>query len=216
MNNNSVKTILVAIAMVAAQGVAAQFKLTAHETSEKLMYAQYMQSTNSGTVTEVAHLPFKGMPIDGTLKGYSQKLKNKGFDQRSVQKNVVLFRGAFAGKEACDIYIAGKGPKVYMVGVMLSELVKPIEAQALYAQMVEFIKLKYGKESFQLRPEVTVDTLTNAVITQDKTLTSWVREKGTLELSIEREGNMCYVLLCYFDNVNYYIKYDATNIIRDL
>ena len=30
--------------------------------------------------TESPHLTFKGVPIDGTLNGYVQKMKQKGFD----------------------------------------------------------------------------------------------------------------------------------------
>lgn len=196
------KMVMMLLAACMAVAAQAQFKLSASDTSEKLMYAQYMQVTNNGTNQNVEHFTWKGMAIDGSLKGMKQKMLNKNFKHTSQQKSVMLFQGEFAGQEECNIYIAGKGSKVYMVGVMLTSLVKPIEAQALYAQMVELIKSKYGKESFQE--------------TEEQYLTSWVREKGTLELSIEREGGMCYVLLCYFDNVNYHISYDATKILKDL
>lgn len=199
---NMKKIVLMVLAAGMAVAVQAQFKLSANETSEKMMYAQYMQVTNNGTNATVEHMTWKGMAIDGTLKGMKQKMLNKNYKHTSQQKSVMLFQGEFAGQEDCNIYIAGKGSKVYMVGVMLTPLQKPIESQALYAQMVELIKSKYGKESYQ--------------ISEEQYLTSWVREKGTIELSIETEGAMSYVLLCYFDNVNYHISYDASKILKDL
>ena len=44
------------------------------------------------------HLSFKGIPIEGSMTAFCQKLKAKGFTQMGRDNNVTMFTGDFTGR----------------------------------------------------------------------------------------------------------------------
>ncbi len=50
---------------------------------------------------EVEHLKFKGVPIDGTLEEFVERLEDVGFARITVSEGVGLLSGSFAGKHGC-------------------------------------------------------------------------------------------------------------------
>lgn len=46
------------------------------------------------------HLSFKGIPIDGSMTTFCQKLKEKGFTSIGRNENIALFTGTFTGRSA--------------------------------------------------------------------------------------------------------------------
>ena len=46
------------------------------------------------------HLSFKGIPIEGSMTEFCQKLKTKGFTQLGRDNNVTTFTGDFTGRQA--------------------------------------------------------------------------------------------------------------------
>lgn len=46
------------------------------------------------------HLSFKGIPIEGSMTEFCQKLKAKGFTSVGREKNLTLFSGDFTGRKA--------------------------------------------------------------------------------------------------------------------
>ena len=46
------------------------------------------------------HLSFKGLPIEGSMTGFCQKLSDKGFVKLGCEDNTTLFMGDFTGREA--------------------------------------------------------------------------------------------------------------------
>ena len=46
------------------------------------------------------HLKFKGIPIEGSMKSFCQKLETKGFSKAVSDANSTIFRGDFAGSNA--------------------------------------------------------------------------------------------------------------------
>ena len=47
------------------------------------------------------HLSFKGIPIEGSMTEFCQKLKSKGFTSIGRENNITLFSGDFTA--LCDI-----------------------------------------------------------------------------------------------------------------
>ena len=45
------------------------------------------------------HLSFKGIPIEGSMTAFCQKLKAKGFTQMGRDNNVTMFTGDFTGRQ---------------------------------------------------------------------------------------------------------------------
>ena len=46
------------------------------------------------------HLSFKGIPIEGSMTSFCQKLKAKGFTSIGRDNNITLFTGDFTGRKA--------------------------------------------------------------------------------------------------------------------
>lgn len=64
------------------------------------------------------HLTFKGIPIEGDLSGFCQKLRGKGFIQTGSQDNVLLFKGNFTGRQATvGVFSTDNGQDVFSVEV---------------------------------------------------------------------------------------------------
>jgi len=49
------------------------------------------------------HLMFKGVPIDGTLSEYVEKMKLNGFTLLGSENNGAIFNGEFANYQNCKI-----------------------------------------------------------------------------------------------------------------
>lgn len=81
-------------------------------------------------VSAQTHLKFMGIPINGHINTFSQKLIAKGFKQLPANQQLPdsrLFQGTFSGESA--YLLVGYSPKtktVYYVGVFIKDLSKSI------------------------------------------------------------------------------------------
>lgn len=65
------------------------------------------------------HLSFMGIPIEGSMTTFCQKLKDKGFNSVGSDKNLMLFTGNFTGRTATvGIQATDNGTDVCAVGVI--------------------------------------------------------------------------------------------------
>ena len=51
------------------------------------------------------HLKFMGIPINGTLESFTQKLVAKGLKRERGWENTGAFSGTFAGESNCEVYV---------------------------------------------------------------------------------------------------------------
>ena len=51
------------------------------------------------------HLKFKGIPIDGTVSNFVEKLKQKGYTYVTETNGSVILKGAFASTKDCLIFV---------------------------------------------------------------------------------------------------------------
>ena len=58
-----------------------------------------------------AHLSFKGVPIDGTLTEYVNKMKAAGFTHIGTEDGIALMQGDFAGYKNCTIGVQTLKPR---------------------------------------------------------------------------------------------------------
>lgn len=64
------------------------------------------------------HLLFKGIPIEGSMTTFCQKLEDKGFVSVGSDNDVMMFRGDFTGREAnVNVIATDKGKNVFSVVV---------------------------------------------------------------------------------------------------
>lgn len=68
------------------------------------------------------HLSFKGIPIEGSMTEFCQKLKTKGFTQLGRDNNVTTFTGDFTGRQATvGVGATDDGKSVHSVVVIFDE-----------------------------------------------------------------------------------------------
>ncbi len=67
------------------------------------------------------HLSFKGIPIEGSMTEFCQKLRDKGFTSIGREDNLSLFSGDFTGREATvGVTATDDGKNVFAVVVMFN------------------------------------------------------------------------------------------------
>ena len=96
------------------------------------------------------HLTFKGIPITGTLESFAQELGAKGFKKTYSDKNVVVFKGEFAGYSGCEIYVY-KAPNrniVYKVVVFFPKESSWVYLEKEYNHFKGVLTNKYGDPSW--------------------------------------------------------------------
>ena len=138
------------------------------------------------------HLSFKGIPIEGSMTAYCQKLKTKGFTQMGHDNNVTMFKGDFTGRQATiGVGATDDGKTVHSVVVIFDESDEWNTLVSTYDYYKGLYTRKYGKPSAcrehnpsrrdsntSLMYELWEGTVTYA--------STWNVTGGTIELSIEK------------------------------
>lgn len=162
--------------------------------------------------TESPHLSFKGVPIDGTLNEYVQKMKQKGFEYLGTEDGIAILSGDFAAYKGCTIGVATLKQKdlVSKITVVFPSCETWASLANNYYSLKEMLTEKYGEpddvtEKFQgySEPRDDNDRMYNVKMDRCKYLTTFRTPKGDIQLSIGHNSVMsCYLLLSYFDKIN--------------
>lgn len=156
------------------------------------------------------HLSFKGIPIEGNMTEFCQKLKTKGFTQIGRDNNVTLFTGDFTGrKSTVGVEATGDGKSVHSVVVLFDESSEWNTLVNTYDHYKVLYIRKYGEPSAcqeqnpshrnsntSLMYELGQGTVTYA--------SEWTVSGGTIELSIEKAD--------YFEGIVVIRYLDAQNV----
>ena len=92
------------------------------------------------------HMEFKGIPLDGPLPAFVQKMKKQGYKTIYTQNNAVVMEGVFIGKNVNVIILAtSKSNIVWKVGVNFEESNSWYSLKSDYFKIKESYIKKYGK-----------------------------------------------------------------------
>ena len=147
--------------------------------------------------TETEHLTFKGIPIDGSLDSFVQKLKTQNLTYIGKENGIAIFMGEFAAYKDCTIGI---------VSLKQKDLV--CKAAVTFSSCKTWSSLSdnyFTIEEFQSHSEPDDDQMKMIYVQSDrcKYQTSFETSKGSIQLSISHQGyENCFVLLEYFDKIN--------------
>jgi hypothetical protein len=167
-------------------------------------------SSLTAQTTEIPHLMFKGVPIDGTLSEYVEKMKLNGFTLLGSENNGALFNGEFANYQNCKIGVGTSNKKdlVSTVFVMFPEREEWNDLYGDYSRLKQLLSEKYGipnesKEKWENGYEPMLSLRMSAVKRGECNFTTtFVTPNGKIQLRIERDGYRCFVFLGYFDKIN--------------
>jgi hypothetical protein len=163
------------------------------------------------------HLKFKGVPINGTLQEYVQKMESVGFTPAGQENGFTLLQGDFAGYKNCTIGVATLKGKNLVSKITVAFPVNDVWSTlyGTYSNLKDMLTEKYGSpansvENFQgySQPSTDDDKIHEVKMDECKFITVFSPKQGDIELQISHDGvTSCFVILSYFDGIN-------TNIIR--
>jgi len=171
-----------------------------------------LMTISSYAQTESPHLTFKGVPIDGTLNEYVQKMKQKGFTYLGTEDGIALLKGDFAAYKGCTIGVTTLKQKdlVSKITVIFPNCDTWATLANNYYSLKEMLTEKYGEpadvfEEFQGYSEPRDDNARMHELGMDrcKYVTTFATPKGSIQLSIGHNSfSASFVLLSYFDKIN--------------
>ena len=148
-----------------------------------------------------AHLKFKGIPIDGEYKAFSQKLIQKGFRQVEVSTDGIVLVGNFMAtpEVMVVIYPDPTSKAVSMVSAMIETGDKWAQIESKYYEVINTYKEKYGE------PTEHVEEFTAEVFNSDSWRVSRLHDGQCNYRTLwELENGRIIICPTYFD-YNYYI-----------
>ncbi len=103
-------------------------------------------SIASLSAQEVEHLKFKGVPIDGTLDEFIERLEGVGFSRITVANGVGILTGSFAGKHGCMLVTSSLNNRDLIYGVTILFPEKETWSSLLfeYDELKLMLTQKYG------------------------------------------------------------------------
>ncbi len=162
--------------------------------------------------TESEHLTFKGIPIDGSLNSFVQKLKAQNLTYIREEDGAAILMGEFAAYKDCTIGVISLKEKdlVYKTTVIFPSYETWSSLSDNYFTIKDMLSQKYGEpavcvEEFQSRVEPYDDQRRMYFVQSDlcKYQTSFETSKGSIQLSIfHQDYSNNFVLLEYFDKIN--------------
>ena len=92
------------------------------------------------------HMKFKGIPMEGTLNSFVQKLKEKGFTYLGQQDGMALLKGEFAATKGCTVGVArfSDRDQVNLVAVIFPEEETWNSITRSYYNLKDMLTEKYG------------------------------------------------------------------------
>lgn len=105
-----------------------------------------MLSASDYAFAQTKHIQFKGIPVDGSLSSFVQKLKNQGYVYRAEQDGIALLTGKFAGYSECEIYVVSTKNTTWKVAVLFPEQTTLVDVMNRYDEFKQSFKLKYNVE----------------------------------------------------------------------
>ena len=156
------------------------------------------------------HLSFKGIPIEGNMTAFCQKLKAKGFTSIGRDNNITMFRGDFTGREATiGVKATGDGKNVFAVIVLFDSSEEWNILVSTYDYYKDLYTRKYGKPTISKEnnpAHLDSNTALMAEVHQGTVVygSAWEVTGGDIQLSIEKSSGVYegMVMIRYRDSQN--------------
>lgn len=167
----------------------------------------------AGSLFAQQHLSFKGVPIDGTLKSYTDAMVKAGFYYKLTQDGTALLTGDFAGYKGCTVGVSTLKnlDVVSRIAVLFPNKDTWSAVLGNYEHLKAMLTEKYGT------PSDSQEKFTGYIGDYDNYLvmhalkdgeyvwyTTFTTELGDIELAIMSgtEYDTAMVRLAYYDKAN--------------
>ena len=170
------------------------------------------------------HLTFKGIPIEGSMTEFCQKLKAKGFTSIGSENNLALFMGDFTGRNATiGVTATDDGKSVFAVAVLFDPSGEWNTLVNTYNYYKDLYTRKYGNPTISKEKNPAHSDSNTALMAEVHQGTvvwgsAWEVTGGNIELSIEKTSGIYegMVMIRYRDsqNVETKIQKDLEDVIK--
>lgn len=156
-----------------------------------------------------SHLKFKGVPINGSLTEFVNKIKSAGFTHLGTEDGIAVLEGDFAGYKKCTVGVYTIKPLniVSMIGVIFNSRENWTDLESDYNLLKEMLTEKYGA------PSQVIEEFEHSTIDDDDKLfelqmnrCTWASlfktDLGEIELLIHHQDFQTNVILRYRDKAN--------------
>lgn len=167
------------------------------------------------------HLTFKGIPIEGSMTEFCQKLKTKGFISMGHENNITLFTGDFTGRKATVGVTATDDGKMFCCNCLFDPSGEWNTLVNTYDYYKDLYTRKYGKPAISKEKNPALSDSNTALMAEVHQGTvvygsAWEVKGGDIQLSIEKSSGIYegMVMIRYRDsqNVENKIKNDLDDI----
>ena len=156
------------------------------------------------------HLSFKGIPIEGSMTAFCQKLKATGFTSIGSENNLTLFTGDFTGRNATvGVTATDDGKDVFAVVVLFDPSGEWNALINTYDYYKDLYTRKYGKPSISKEKNPALSDSNTALMAEVHQGTvvygsAWEVTGGDIQLSIEKSSGVYkgMVMIRYRDSQN--------------
>ena len=156
------------------------------------------------------HSTFKGIPIEGSMIAFCQKLKAKGFTQMGKDKNITFFTGDFTGRQAnAGVGASDDGKNVFSVVVIFDPSGECNNLVSTYDYYKNLYTRKYGAPAISKENNPSRSDSNTALMAEVHQGTvvygrAWNVPGGDIQLSIEKSSGMYedMVMIRYRDSQN--------------
>lgn len=156
------------------------------------------------------HLSFKGIPIEGSMTVFCQKLKAKGFTSIGRENNLTLFSGDFTGRKATvGVTATDDGKNVFAVIVLFDSSREWNALVNTYDYYKNLYTRKYGEPTISKENNPALSDSNTALMSEVHQGTvvygsAWEVTGGDIQLSIEKSSGVYegMVMIRYRDSQN--------------
>ncbi len=158
------------------------------------------------------HLSFKGVPIDGSLNEYVNKMKQAGFVHLGTQDGTAILSGDFAGFKNCTIGVSALKSTnlVNTIVVVFPDSDSWSTLEGSYNALKDMLTQKYGAPAEDVaefqgysKPRDDNDKLHELRMDRCVWYTTFRTNLGNIELSLGHQSvRSCFVRLQYWDRTN--------------
>lgn len=156
------------------------------------------------------HLSFKGIPIEGSMTAFCQKLKAKGFTSIGSENNLTLFTGDFTGRNATvGVTATDDGKDVFAVVVLFDPSGEWNALVNTYDYYKDLYTRKYGKPSISKEKNPALSDSNTALMAEVHQGTvvygsAWEVTGGDIQLLEEKSSGVYkgMVMIRYRDSQN--------------
>ncbi|MEE3483941.1 MAG: hypothetical protein VZQ98_06430 [Bacteroidales bacterium] len=160
------------------------------------------------TFAQGEHMTFKGIPLQGPLNTFIQKLKDKGFTHMEQTKDGALLKGKFATYNDCLVFVYTEKSNVSSVVVLFPEQETWNAITNRYYTLKEMLTEKYGMpetiERFSDEEPIS-DFLRFYALLKDECIykSEFKTKNGSIVLTMKKvDYRTASVIIKYNDNIN--------------